>query len=100
MEGEDGRRTVPLINYAEPASSPLLQMGLPRDESTIKHPELPASMAGRWRPVFRSPDDERFRRAVEWIRSMYGAKDGKRPEYPVTYEPPQPRTPAATPPSR
>jgi hypothetical protein len=100
MEGEDGRRTVPLINYAEPASSPLLQMGLPRDEATIKHPELPASMAGRLRPVFRSPDDERFRRAVEWIRSMYGAKDGKRPEYPVTYEPPQPRTPAATPPSR
>jgi len=100
MEGEDGRRTVPLINYAEPASSPLLQMRLPRDEAMIKHPEVPASMAGRWRPVFRSTDDERFRRAVEWIRSMYGAKDGKRPEYPVAYEPPQPRTPAAAPPSR
>lgn len=100
VAGEDGRRTVPLINYAEPASSPLLQMGLPRDEATIKHPDLPAAMAGRWRPVFRSPQDDRFRRAVEWIRSMYGAKDGKRPEYPITYEPPQPRTPAVPPPAR
>ncbi len=100
LEGEDGRRTVPLINYAEPAASPLLQMGLARDEATIKHPDLPASMAARWRPVFRSPQDERFRRAVEWIRSMYGAKDGKRPEYPIDYQPPQPRTPEAPAPSR
>ena len=100
MEGEDGRPTVPLINYAEPAASPLLQMGLPRDEATIRHPELPASMAGRWRPAFRSPQDERFRRAVEWIRSMYGAKDGKRPEYPVAYEPPRPRSTVTPPPAR
>ncbi len=100
MKGEDGRQTVPLINYAEPAASPLLQMGLPRDEARITHPELPASMAGRWRPAFRSPQDERFRRAVEWIRSMYGAKDGKRPEYPVVYEPPQPRSTVTPPPAR
>ncbi|MEI7656602.1 MAG: hypothetical protein WCK33_00900 [Phycisphaerae bacterium] len=100
VAGADGRRTVPLINYAEPASSPLLQMGLPRDEATIRHPDLPAEMAGRWRPVFRSPQDDRFRRAVEWIRSMYGAKDGKRPDYPVAYEPPQPRTPPAPAPTR
>ena len=77
-----------LINYEEPASSPLLQMGLPREQSTYPHPVIP-SAEGRgdlWRPFFRNKDDLRFTQAVEWIKSMYQP----RPEYPIEYRPPTP----------
>jgi hypothetical protein len=75
---KDGR---PLINYDEPAKSPLLQLALPRDQSSAPHPQAPGS-DGRgdlWRPIFRSPDDHRFIEAINWINSMYRP----RPEYPV-----------------
>ena len=84
---EDG---TPLINYAEPAESPLLQMGLPEDVSRRPHPTVP--MRGRvakWKPAFRSERDTRFEEAVEWIRSMYQP----RPDYPIDYEPPAPSVP-------
>jgi hypothetical protein len=77
-----------LINYDEPADSPLLQMGLPREPSTHPHPLVP-SLDGRgdlWRPFFRSKDDFRFQQAVEWIKSMYRP----RPDYPIDYRPPTP----------
>lgn len=68
-----------LISYARPETSPLLQLGLPRDDSASPHPEVDG-----WRPVFRSRDDRRFLQAVEWLRSMHRP----RPEIPIQYEPP------------
>jgi hypothetical protein len=78
----------PLINYDEPARSPLLQMGLPREDSLYPHPEVGATRASRgWRPIFRSTSDRDFVRGVEWVRSMYRP----RPDYPIDFEPPSPR---------
>lgn len=77
----------PLINYEEPAKSPLLQMALPRENSRFPHP--PVLELGRerpWRAVLTSPDDPRFERALQWIRSMYRPHT----DYPVVYTPPQP----------
>jgi hypothetical protein len=66
----------PLINWAEPERSVLLQMGLPRDDALTPHPEVKG-----WSPVFRSRDDRRFGQAVEWMKMMYRP----RPEYGVEY---------------
>ncbi|USN98333.1 MAG: hypothetical protein H6810_09130 [Phycisphaeraceae bacterium] len=78
----------PLIDYDEPANSPLLQMALPRDRSTHPHPDIARAEGRRgWKPFFRDQDDLRFRRAVEWINSMYRP----RPDYPISYQPPLPR---------
>jgi len=85
----------PLIDYAEPARSPLVQMTLPRDQALFEHPVVPnASGRGdQWKPLFQSTDDRRFAQAVEWIRSMYSP----RPEYPIDYTPPRPSTAPARP---
>jgi len=76
----------PLIDYEEPAKSPLLQLALPREHSLNPHPAIPGeeSRADLWRPFFRSTDDRAFVRAVEWIKSMYRP----RPEYGISYTPP------------
>ena len=77
----------PLINYEEPARSPLLQMALPPDQSLYPHPEVASRRGSRgYRPVFRSDRDAKFRQSVAWIRSMYQP----RPETPIDYEPPVP----------
>ncbi len=82
------RDGTPLINYDEPAKSPLLQMALPRDRSLYPHPNVSRGAGRRgWRPFFRDENDLRFRRAVEWIRSMYKPH----PDYPIEYKPPVPR---------
>lgn len=78
---------MPLISYTEPANSPLLQMGLPRDQALIKHPELTGVNKGKWRAVFRGQEDEHFQQALDWIKSMYE----KRSEYPIDYKPPVPQ---------
>ncbi|TVQ60530.1 MAG: tetratricopeptide repeat protein [Phycisphaerales bacterium] len=72
---------VPLINYEQPALSPLLQMGLPRDDSAYPHPNVRG-----WRPAFRNAQDRRFRQTVDWIESLYKP----RPEHPIDYTPPGP----------
>ena len=90
----------PLINYQEPGRSPLLQMGLPRNESKHPHPVVPGREArgDLWRPFFRSGEaDMRFEQAVAWIQSMYRP----RPDYPIEYKPPTPEAiapPADAPP--
>lgn len=76
----------PLINYEEPARSPLLHMALPREESLYPHPLVATSRSAAWKPVIGSVDDRRFRETVEWINAMYRP----RPEYPITYAPPVP----------
>lgn len=79
------RDGTPLIDYQEPAKSPLLQMALPREKSTKPHPAVGRTDGKRgWRPYFRDESDLSFRRAVEWIRSMYAPH----PDYPIGYEPP------------
>jgi len=76
-----------LINYAEPALSPLLHLGLPRDKAVFPHPEVVVRGKARgWKPVYRSTDDRRYVQAIEWIRSMYRP----RPVYPIEYTPPVP----------
>lgn len=69
----------PLVNYEAPASSPLLQMTLPRHESLFPHPDVKG-----WRPTFTNASARRFKQAVQWIEQMYQP----RPEYPIEYTPP------------
>ncbi|MEZ6318549.1 MAG: hypothetical protein R3B49_07330 [Phycisphaerales bacterium] len=98
---EDG---TPLIDYQHPEKSPLLQMGLPRDQSLNPHPDVPGHGGLGWRPIFRSTEDRQFQKAVEWVGSMYQPRIG----YPITYDPPSPpeiedpkdegRAPASAPP--
>lgn len=76
----------PMINYESPASSPLLQMTLPRHESLFPHPKVK-----RWRPVFSNTNARRYQQAVDWIEGMYKP----RPTYPIEYEAPTGRAPGA-----
>lgn len=80
---DDGR---PLISYDSPADSILLEYGLPVKDSVRKHPEIQGLGKGRWQPVFSGRDDERYKAAIEWIRSMYRP----RPDYPVDFVAPVP----------
>lgn len=77
----------PLINFEEPARSPLLHMALPRRSSLYPHPQVdPQSLGQDWSFVFRSPSERKFRDAVEWIGSLYQP----RPDYGVDYPPSAP----------
>ena len=69
----------PIINYKQPERSPLIQLGLPRQDSLKPHPE-----ARGWAPTFKSMNDKRIGQTLDWIRSMYMP----RPEHPVEYTPP------------
>lgn len=67
-----------LINYDAPERSPLLQMAMIEKNSLSPHPEIPREFSGaRFRPIFRSTRDRKYRDAIDWIRSMYQP----RPEY-------------------
>lgn len=88
----------PLINWDEPDRSLLLQLGLPRDISSYRHPVVPFEGAGggpavgdAWRPSFRSSSDRRFQQVVSWIKSMYRP----RPDYGLEYQPVRPFEPPA-----
>ncbi len=76
---------VPLIDYEDPAKSPLLHLGLPRTRSLFPHPEVGGRAGQRgYSPVFQSVEDRRFEDAVAWIRAMYRP----RANYPIEYTPP------------
>jgi hypothetical protein len=78
----------PLINYAEPEKSPLVQFAMPRNLSTRPHPVVrDGNSVDQWKPAIRSKDDRRYTNTMAWIRSMYKP----RPDYGVTYDPPQPK---------
>lgn len=81
----------PLIDWEEPEQSPLLQLGLLRDRSRRPHPVVARGISGKdaWRTVFRSEEDDSFREAAAWIKSLYRP----RPEYPIEYEPIKPLKP-------
>lgn len=72
----DGRK---MIDRDNPEESLLLQWGLPRDTAKFPAPDVPG-----WRPFFRSADDPRFQRQVEWVRSLYPIE----PIYGFNYTPP------------
>lgn len=89
----------PLINWDEPDRSLLLQLGLPRDISSFRHPVVPFEGTGgpavgdAWRPSFRSSSDRRYQQVVAWIKSMYRPRPDSGLEYqPLRpFEPPAPR---------
>jgi len=76
----------PLLDYDQPTRSALLQMALPRDRATIPHPVVPnpQGKGDLWRPFYRSADDERFIKAIDWLNALYRP----RPKYPIDYTPP------------
>lgn len=83
-----------LIDYDKPEDSLILQMALPKEQAVTRHPEITGPARGRWRPAFTDARDPRYRRVLEWIRSMYP----QRPEYPIEYVPPVPHSaPSLTP---
>ncbi|HEX2837272.1 MAG TPA: hypothetical protein VHN77_03990 [Phycisphaerales bacterium] len=77
---------LPLIDFKDPARSPILQMGLPRDKAIIKHPTVEGG-GRRWIPIFDDTSDRRYRAAVDWILSLYPNRAG----YPIEYTPPVPK---------
>ncbi|MBC7771883.1 MAG: hypothetical protein H7210_05270, partial [Pyrinomonadaceae bacterium] len=91
----------PLIDYERPERSALLQLGLPREDSIFRHPEVLRGNAGRdaWKANFRDTQDRSYKHTVDWIKLMYHP----RPEYPIDYQPPRPsvvvpKDPAKSPP--
>ncbi|HLO40122.1 MAG TPA: hypothetical protein VK176_03800, partial [Phycisphaerales bacterium] len=88
--GEKRDEMVPLINYANPAQSPLLQLALPPENSLFPHPTPNRPGKSPFRPLFRDDSDPRFRKTVDWIASMFLP----RPDYRIDYIPPRPPAPA------
>jgi len=82
LERSTTKGGAPLINYVEPELSPLIQMGLPQDDSAHPHPVVEG-----WRPIFRRRDARRIGQVVDWIKSMHLP----RPDYPIDYTPPAPK---------
>ncbi len=79
------KNDLPLIDYVEPSRSPLLQAGLPRDQSLFPHPDVEVGPTHAvWRPVFQGESDRRFVDGVEWINAMFRPRSA----YPIPYTPP------------
>ncbi len=97
-KGDHKGEPVPLIDYANPAQSPLLQLALPPADSLFPHPAPERAGKSGYRPLMRSAEDARFQRAVAWMQSMYiprpdyGRIDYRSPEPPqaVAQQPPKP----------
>lgn len=70
----------PLIDWERPIDSLILQYALPRTEARYPHPDVKG-----WKPVFTGANRRLLEDFVEWVRAMYRP----RPDYPVSYEPPQ-----------
>ncbi len=75
----------PLIDYESPARSALLQLAMHQSNSLRPHPEVITDRRlSRWRPVFRSSRDRKFKLALDWISSVYAP----RVQYDLGYPPP------------
>jgi len=70
----------PLINYASPMDSLIIQYGLPPSLARKPHPPVDG-----WTPVFRRRTDRMVQDTVRWMDSMLKP----RPAYPVEYTPPR-----------
>ncbi|MCH7796892.1 MAG: hypothetical protein IID28_00410 [Planctomycetes bacterium] len=75
----------PLVNYAEPMMSLIIQYGMPRHLARRPHPD-----AKGWTPVFGRGGQRMLRETVSWIETMMRP----RPQYPVDYQPPRLASPA------
>lgn len=74
-----------LIDFENPTRSALIQLGLPRDQSTTPHPPVPNPETGadQWRPAIRSKTDPRLKQLTGWISSLFQP----RPTYELNYKP-------------
>jgi hypothetical protein len=88
--GDRRDEMVPLIDYANPSQSPLLQLALPPENSLFPHPTPNRPGKAPFKPLFRDENDARFRKTVEWIGTMFLP----RPDYRIDYLPPKPPAPA------
>lgn len=75
----------PLIDYDNPLQSLVIQYGMPRDEARYPHPDVP-----NWQPAFPPGNSKAVDYSVEWIQSMMQP----RPEYPIEFQPPDPKAKA------
>ena len=79
-----------LINYENPARSPLLQLATLQSKATRPHPEvINDRRLSKWRAVFRSTRDRKYKVAYDWINSVYSPR--------VQYDLGYPPAPAADP---
>ena len=69
-----------LINYDEPTMALIIQYGLPRTLARKPHPDVRG-----WKPVFTRSNQRLLQDTIKWIEAMLQP----RPDYPVSYEPPQ-----------
>ncbi len=82
-----------LINYQDPQRSPLVQMAMVEKNSLHPHPVIPRDFPGpKFRALFRSTRDRKFKQTIEWINAMYQPRPEiglESPAHPNT-EPKQP----------
>lgn len=78
----------PLVDFETPEKSPLLQMGLAREDALYKHPVVLRAGEPRdaWKPTFRTREDRRYQQAIAFIKSLYRP----RPDYGIKYTPARP----------
>mgnify|MGYP007004070555 CR=1 FL=1 len=75
-----------LVDFDQPAQSPLLDMARPRDKATRPHPDVPG-----WKPSLTDSRGDLPAAAEAWIRGMHRPK----PDYGVKI--PQPPPPVQAP---
>lgn len=82
------QRGQPLINWDVPERSPLVQLGLPREQSLFPHPEVPRGIAqvDAWKPAFRKRADPMFAATIDWIKAMHKPRS----DYAIDYRPIRP----------
>lgn len=80
-----------LLDMDAPERSLLLQLGMPREQSTRPHPFVPSAETGadQWRASVRNVQDRKFQQVVGWVKSL--AKP--RPSYGLDYLPVRPFEP-------
>lgn len=83
----------PLLDFQSPERSALIELALPRDQSSRPHPAAPHPETGtdQWRPFLRGRSDPRIPRIAAWIASLYQP----RAQYSVGYVPIRPFVPEA-----
>ncbi|CAN5857879.1 hypothetical protein BH11PLA1_BH11PLA1_20780 [soil metagenome] len=80
-----------LLDFDHPEKSALIQLALPREQSTYPHPAVPSAQSGvdQWRPALRGRADGRIAQIVKWMGGLFQP----RPKYDVGYQPARPLAP-------
>jgi hypothetical protein len=81
-----------MIDRQTPEDSLLMQYGLPREEATFPHPEVP-----NFRHYFSGTEDRRYQEMTAWVKTLFRPT----PRYPIQYTAPgtQTQTPATAEPA-